>query len=373
MLNPAGKDLANRNEPGKLAAFMSSPARKICFVAAESEEEAFYTDRFDGHELVFCERLADVPPDTEVLSVFIGERLTGEFLQARPGIRLIATRSTGCDHIDLAACREGGVLVTHVAGYGENTVAEHTFALMLALSRRLRESTEAALSGNYTHEDLRGGDLRGRTLGVVGAGRVGLHVIRIALAFGMDVVAFDAHPQRLYTEILDFRYTSFDELLRRSDIITLHVPINESTFHLLNRETLGRCRPGVRIINTARGGLIDSRALLEALDSGQVAGAGLDVLEEESVFRGGAAQLGQQIADRVRSGKAEGDRIALPEGRRHEIARFLSSNALLRRPEVVFTPHNAYNSDEARAFINRLTAENIECWLDGEIPDRLCP
>lgn len=356
-----------------IAETMLFKRRKICFVAAESEEQNFYSERFEEHDTVFCSRLADSPEDAEVLSVFIGERIDARFLDLHPALRLIATRSTGCDHVDLSACRERGVLVAHVAGYGENTVAEHTFALMLALSRRMRESTEAALSGNYSHEDLRGRDLRGRTLGVVGAGRVGLHVIRIALAFGMEVLACDSNPQRLYTEILHFRYTSFEEILRRSDIITLHVPINESTFHLLNRETLAMCRPGVLILNTARGGLIDSQALLEALDSGQVAGAGLDVLEEESVFRGGAAQLGQQIADRVRSGRAEGDRIALPDHRRHEIARFLSSNALLRRPEVVFTPHNAYNSDEARAFINRLTAENIEAWLAGKPVERLCP
>ena len=207
-------------------------------------------------------------------------------------------------------------------------------------------------------------DLRGSTLGVVGAGRVGLHVIRIAAAFGMKVLAYDAVPNPLHTEFLNFKYTSFELLIRESDVITLHIPLNEETHHIFNRETLSRCRPGVLIVNTARGRLIDSEALIEALDSGQVGGAGLDVIEEEGVFHGGAtALLGAQIADRVRGSGVDSDRIALPAGRMKEISRYIASNALLRRPQVVFTPHNAYNSVESRDFISNTTAENILQYL----------
>lgn len=348
-------------------------SRKICFVGTESEEGAFFAERFRRFDPVFAGQLAEVEEDVEVLSVFIGERVDADFLATHSELKFISTRSTGCDHIDMAACAGRGIQVAHVGGYGQNTVAEHTFALMFSLSRRIRESTEAAVSGSFTHERFRGFDLRGRTLGVVGTGRVGMQVIRMAAALGMDVVAFDSQPHALYTEMVDFTYTTFHDLLERSDVITLHVPINEKTFHLLDRKALATCRPGVLIINTARGALIDSQALLEALDSGHVGGAGLDVLEEESVFRGGAAQLGAQIANRVRSVVSnEGDRIALPADRMKQISRFLSSSALLRRPNVIVTPHNAYNSEEARAFINRFTAENIERFLEGKTPDRLC-
>ncbi len=333
--------------------------RKICFVATESEEEEFFSEKFGAFDVSFHSGLDGVPEDVEVLSIFINDRITDEFLSLHPGLKMITTRSMGCDHIDLEACAQRKILITHVSGYGENTVAEHTFALMLALSRRLRESTEAAFAGKFTHEKFRGMDLRGSTLGVIGAGRIGLHVIRIGAAFGMKVLAYDAAPNPLHTELLEFKYTSFEHLIRESHVLTLHIPLNKETHHILDRETLARCRPGVLIINTARGRLIDSEALIEALDSGQVGGAGLDVVEEERVFYGGAtALIGAQIADRVR-GMGSEDRIALPVGRMKEISRYLSSNALLRRPQVVFTPHNAYNSTESREFISKTTSENI--------------
>ncbi len=332
--------------------------RKICFVSTESEEAAFFAEKFEAFDASFDE-LADVPKDVEAISIFVNDRIDEAFLAKHPNLKMIATRSMGCDHMDLAACRKRNIRVTHVSGYGENTVAEHTFALMLALSRRIRESTEAALAGRFTHEDFRGMDLRGSTLGVVGAGRVGLHVIRIAAAFGMKVLAYDAVPNPIHTELLDFAYTSFETLIRDSDVITLHIPLNPETHHVFNRETFSHCRPGVLIINTARGCLIDSEALVDALDSGQVGGAGLDVIEEEGVFHGGAtALLGAQIVDRVRR-TVDTDRIALPIGRMKEISRFVASHALLRRPQVVFTPHNAYNSVETREFISRTTTENL--------------
>lgn len=334
-------------------------------MATEPEEEEYFFEKFRAFDVSFVPTLGDVPEDVEIISIFINDRIDVSFLDGHPQLRLIATRSMGCDHMDLAACATWKVSVAHVSGYGENTVAEHTFALMLALSRRIRESTEAALAGKFTHEKFRGMDLRGSTLGVVGAGRVGLHVIRIAGAFGMKVLAYDAHPNPLHTELLDFKYTSFDRLIRDSHVITLHIPLNGETHHIFNRETLSHCRPGVLLVNTARGRLIDSEALIEALDSGQVGGAGLDVIEEEGVFHGGAAALlGAQIADRVRESGVEKDRISLPSNRMKEISRYIASNALLRRPHVVFTPHNAYNSLESREFISETTTANILNFLE---------
>lgn len=349
-------------------------SRKICFVDLETEGRDFFAQALDGHEVEFVRRLADVPEDCEVASIFIGERLEEGFLEDRPALKLICTRSTGCDHIDVAACRARGVLVTNVGNYGENTVAEHTFALILALVRRLKESEEAVRTGNFSRDGLRGFDLRGRTMGVVGAGRVGMHVIRIALGFGMKVVAYDADPHAFYAELLDFRYVPLGELLREADVISLHVPLNETTRHMFNRETFGLCRPGAILINTARGGLIDTAAAVEALESGQLAGLGLDVLEDERVFQeGGAAPLlGRKIAERVHSAAAgPGVRETTP-ARVAEFSRLVSHSRLLHRPDVVLTPHVAFNSDEAVRCLRAVTLETMLDYFEAKPLKHLC-
>jgi D-lactate dehydrogenase len=347
-------------------------SRKMCFVEVEEETKGFFEEAFGGHEVSFVQRLDEVPEDTEVLSVFIGERIDAPFLEAHPPIRLLATRSTGCDHIDLDACASRGVTVANVGNYGENSVAEHTFALILALSRRLRDSEQAVRTGRFSRERLRGFDLRGRTLGVVGAGRVGLHVIRIGIGFGMHVIAYDARPHPFYSELLDFHYVSFERLMRESHVVTLHVPLNSTTRHMINRKTLALCRSGALLINTARGGLIDSGALIEALDTEQVAGVGLDVLEDERVFRGGATKiLGEKIAERVRSTAAPVARETSPH-RVTEFSKLVAHNRLLNRPEVVLTPHVAFNSIEAMERLNTLTVENIRNYLEGRPLTHCC-
>ncbi len=344
----------------------------MCFVELEDEAKALFEEAFAEHEVLFVERLKEVPEDTEIVSVFITEKIDGSFLDDHPLIRLIATRSTGCDHIDLDVCDKRGVGVANVGNYGENTVAEHTFALMLALSRRLRDSERAVRTGRFSRERLRGFDLRGKTLGVVGAGRVGLHVIRIGIGFGMRVLAYDEAPHSFYSELLDFRYAGFEELLRESDMITLHVPLTPTTRHMINREALALCRPGVLLINTARGGLIDSGALIEALDAGQVAGVGLDVLEDERVFRGGATQiLSEKIAERVRS--SAGTMIRETSAQRvSEFSKLVAHHRLLNRPEVVLTPHVAFNSHEAMERLNGITVENINAYLKGRTVGHAC-
>ena len=346
--------------------------RKMCFVEIEEGTEPFFEEAFAGHDISFVQRLDAVPEDTEVLSVFISERIDSPFLDAHPLIRLIATRSTGCDHIDLDACASRGVTVVNVGDYGENTVAEHTFALVLALSRRLRDSEQAVRTGRFSRERLRGFDLRGKTLGVIGAGRVGLHVIRIGIGFGMHVIAYDERPHPFYSELLDFHYVPFEQLMRESHVVTLHVPLNSVTRLMINRETLALCRLGVLLINTARGGLIDSGALIEALDSGQVAGVGLDVLEDERVFRRGATQiLSEKIAERVRSAAAPVARETSPR-RVSEFSKLVAHSRLLHRPEVVLTPHVAFNSHEAIERLSTLTVENIRSYLEGRQLTHCC-
>lgn len=337
---------------------------KICFVHTQPDEQDFFADGLDNHDLTFVSTLDDVPDDAEILSVFVSERVDSAFLSKRPSVRLIATRSTGADHIDLKACRRRKVAVATVATHGENTVAEHTFALILALSRRLRESEAAVKAGRFTHEELSGFDLRGKTLGVVGAGRIGLHVIRIGIGFGMKVIASDSHPHPFFTEILDFSYVPQDVLLEEAHVITLHVPLNAHTHHMINSRVLSRCKPGALIINTARGGLMDIEAVIKALDSGRLGGVGLDVLEDERVFQGGATSvLGEEIARRVRN-TAAGKGDATPDNRRlAKFSQLVAQSHLVKRQNVVITPHVAYNSIEARTRMCEITVENIRNFL----------
>jgi len=282
-----------------------------------------------------------------VLLPFIHSAVDREALESMPGLRLIATRSTGYDHIDLEAAEERGVVVSNVPTYGENTVAEHTFALMLALSRKVHYAWMRTQRGDYTLEGLRGFDLAGKTLGVVGAGAIGLHVIRIAKGFGMEVLAHDVNQNRLLSDVLGFRYVGLEELLGESDIVTLHAPAMPATHHMINRDTLALMKPGSLLVNTARGSLVDTQALAEALDSGSLAGAGLDALEGEEFM-------------------AHEDELLHQAGAEEKLKLLVRNNILQRRPDVVITPHIAFNSEEALTRILDTTVENVRAFLSGE-------
>jgi D-lactate dehydrogenase len=221
----------------------------------------------------------------EILMPFIHPHIGRAEMEAMPRLKLIATRSTGYDHIDLDYAREHNITVCNVPGYGETAVAEYTLALILTLSRKVHQAYARMQQGNFSLDGLRGFDLYNKTLGVVGAGAIGLHVVRIARGFGMQVIAYDVQQNRLLSEVLGFRYADLDELLANSDIVSLHAPAIPSTFHLINRETLSKMKRGALLINTARGSLVDTEALAWALDTGLLAGAGLDVMEGEELLQ----------------------------------------------------------------------------------------
>jgi D-lactate dehydrogenase len=287
---------------------------------------------------------ADLAAGAALVSVFIRSRLTAETLALLPDLRLVATRSTGFDHIDLEACRQRGVVVSNVPTYGENTVAEHTFGLILSLSRKIHQAYVRTVRGDFSVHGLRGFDLKGRTLGVVGAGNIGLHVIRIARGFGMEVLAYDTRPHTLLAEVLGFHYALLEDVLRQADIVSLHVPYFPATHHLINRERLALMRRGSLLVNTARGGLVDTEALLWALDEGILAGAGLDVVEGEELIAEEQQLLRQDVA---------------PE----QLQSAIRAHLLLRRENVVITPHNAFNSEEALHRILETTVGNVRGFL----------
>ncbi|MFP4248187.1 MAG: NAD(P)-dependent oxidoreductase [Armatimonadota bacterium] len=285
--------------------------------------------------------------DLTVASVFIGSDVDAEQLDRMPHVKLVCTRSTGYDHIDLDVCRERGIVACNVPAYAEHTVAEHTFGLMLALSRKILKAYERTKRSDFSLEGLSGFDLKGKTLGVIGAGAIGLRVIRIGVAMGMDVLAFDVKPQSLLADVMQFEYASLDDVLSRSDVISLHVPLLPATRHMIDREALGKMKKGALLINTARGELVDTDALLEALSSGQLGGAGLDVIEGE-----------ERIGDEAQ--------MAGSGAPREDLAVAVQRYALLNREDVVLTPHMAFYSREALFRLMDVTCNNIRAFLEGE-------
>lgn len=326
---------------------------KIHYFSGEEWEEAYVRAKLPEEEIAFHEgSLAAYPEltdqDATVLCAFIespiGEAEIGRF----PALKLIATRSTGYDHIDLAATKARGITVANVPFYGENTVAEFTFALLLALSRRIIDADERVRdTGTFSHDNLRGFDLAGKTIGVVGCGHIGMHVIRMANGFGMRVLGFDVNRNDGLAKTLNFTYMTLPELFAASDIVTLHVPYNAHTHHLINRENIGTLKRGSYLINTSRGAVVETQALVEAIQNGILAGAGLDVLEEEGELNDEAALF------------------TAPHPNAGAIKTALENHYLIEHPRVIVTPHLAFNTQEAVERILDTTIDNIRGFIAG--------
>ncbi len=324
---------------------------KIAYIYTEDKWKDEIKEAFADQEIIFgvsLDEIKDQLVEAEVLSVFVNHQVTREHLQSMTNLKLIATRSTGHDHIDTNTAKEMNVKVATVPTYGENTVAEFTFALLLNLSRKIYESyKQVSETGSFEKVGMRGFDLHGKTLGVVGTGKIGLNVIKIAKGFGMNVVAYDVFPKEEESKQLTFSYVSFEELLSSSDIISIHAPHNTETHHLINRENVRMIKPGAYVINTARGGIIETAALVQGLKDGIIAGAGLDVLEEEGVL---------------------GDELQLLDNdhpNSEDLKITLQNHYLIDHPRVIITPHNAFNTNEAMERIKNTTILNIRSFLEG--------
>ena len=327
---------------------MSNP--QIAFFETEDWEEQYIKESIlrkykpaIQHDRLTKET-ARLAGDAEVISVFIYSTIDKQTLDKLPKLRMIATRSTGYDHIDIEECRQRGIIVSNVPYYGENTVAEHAFGLILSLSRKIYKAFIRTSRLDFSLEGLRGFDLKDKTIGVVGAGRIGLHVVRIAKGFGMNVLVYDVRQEPLLAEVLGFTYVSLEDLLKSSDVITLHIPLNKATHHMINSGNIDLIKPGALLVNTARGAVVETAALITALDRGIITGAGLDVFEGEESVKEETALLVRR----------------LPNEKMREI---LLGYALLHRENVVITPHIAFYSEEALARIMRTTEENILAFL----------
>ncbi|MEY3481674.1 MAG: hypothetical protein RIQ71_2449 [Verrucomicrobiota bacterium] len=338
---------------------------KIVFVETEGDEQPFFVDSLPDHEVSFVDSLQEVPADAEIVSVFVNSRVGATFFRAHPKVRMVASRSSSTDHLDFASAKKRGIALASVPDYGAATVAEHTFALILGVVRKLRHCLQSG-HGKGSSERLRGIELHGKTLGVIGTGRVGLQVIRIARGFAMKSVACDMNPVPQMARALEFDYVTLEHLLKVSDIITLHVPLNAQTRHMLNARRIAKCKPGFILINTARGALVDIDALISGLESGQVGGVGLDVLEDEKAFNADSAKLlGAQIVQRIQAVATPGGDPERREERLRELRGLMRNRQLLAHPNVFFTPHVGFNSVEAIGRINMGTVDNIRNFIAG--------
>ena len=304
---------------------------KIAFYEVRHGEKELLEHLLPDHQLSFYEHIVSLdtlPEDIECLSTHTSSPINREVMDKVPNLKLIATRTTGFDHIDLEAAHEKGIVICNVPAYGEVTVAEYTFALIFTLSRKTYQAAkQVKQSMQFSTDTLEGIDLQGKTLGVIGTGKIGQHVIKMAQGFDMHILGFDAYPNKNLEDFSNFQYTTLEELLSKSDIISLHVPLLPTTKHLINGQTINVLKKGVILINTARGEIIETEALLKALDSEIISAAALDVFEgEKQAQQGDLSPLIQKLISHER---------------------------------IVVTPHNAFNTKEANARIDQTTAENI--------------
>lgn len=310
------------------------------------------------HRWEFIEQpisLEALNPDAEVISIFVSSSVTKAMIDALPRLRLIACRSTGFNNVDLAAADARGIVVVNVPSYGDQTVAEYTFTLLFALSRKLLPTVESVHDGHVDLAQLTGFDLAGKTLGIVGAGRIGQSVARIAKGIGMQLLAYDPFPKESLTKELGLVYRPLDEVLAQADVVTLHTPYTKENHHLLNQTTIAGMKPGAVLINTARGELVDTKALIEALKSGHLAGAAVDVIEGEKMV-----DIEEEILLLRQKTIAEED-----------LENSVELAVLSRMPNAIVTPHNAFNTLEAIQRINNTTTQNIIQFWYGETPNRV--
>ena len=274
--------------------------------------------------------------------IFVNDTADAEVLRAMAenGTKLLALRCAGYNNVDLAAARQYGIRVVRVPAYSPYAVAEYTVALMLSLNRKIPRASWRTRDGNFSLHGLMGFDMHGKTVGVIGTGKIARILIHILKGFGMEILAYDVFPDAAYAEKEGFRYVSLGELYQNADIITLHCPLTPETKYLINREAIEKMKPGVMIINTGRGQLIHTDELIEGLKDKKIGSAGLDVYEEEGDY------FYEDKSDKI----IDDDTLA----------------RLLSFPNVIITSHQAFFTREAMRNIAHTTLQNIRDYEEGK-------
>lgn len=292
-----------------------------------------FSNSLNGHEVVFISdgintENASKYSDAEIISVFVSSDLSKKTLDQLPNLKMISTRSTGVDHIDVKEAEMRKIEIKNVAGYGSTTVAEFTFALILAISRKVDESANDLRQEIYRPlSEYSGFDLKDKTIAVIGTGAIGLGVIKIAKGFGMKIIANDVLPKQKEAQEIGFEYKDIKQVVSEADIVSIHVPFTSDTYHLFNSEMFSLMKKGAILINTARGDIVDTDVLVKSLENKGLSGAALDVYEGEKELSKG--QLSENL------------------------------QKLMKMPNVILTPHIAFASIEAIEKINFLTLKNI--------------
>lgn len=324
----------------------------VFFEVMPGEQEAFTSLLPAGHTVEFHEEklntdTAALAAGADIISVFVKSEVRAPLIDSLPDLRLITTRSMGYDHIDVEHAKSKGIRCINVTTYASHPVAEFAFALLLTVTRRIYHAYDQLRDGtSFDIRGLKGFNLFGKTLGVAGTGRIGRNVVTIAKGFGMNVIAFDARPDEAFAAEQGFSYVPLEELVAKSDCISLHVPYSKDTHHLFNAAMFARMKKGVILVNTARGEIIDTHALVAALRNGTVWGAGLDVLEAE-----------RQLHD-------EG--IAVADNTQSVDYQLLTANhVLIDMPNVIVTPHIAFETAEAMQEITQSTATSVNNFIAG--------
>jgi D-lactate dehydrogenase len=277
----------------------------------------------------------------DIISPFIYSQMTADVLNKLPDLKMIATRSTGMDHIDCKECAKKKIVVTSVPVYGSNTVAEYAFGLLLAITRKIVMANQSIENGEFNPEGLTGVDLVGKTLGVIGVGKIGKNVVKIARGFGMKVLGVDGYVDPKMVKKSGFKYVDLETCLKESDFVTLHVPAILETFHMINRKNIKLMKKGSYLINTSRGAVVETEAIVFGLNNKILAGVGLDVTEEETLVDSISTVMSNKVS-------------------KNDLHEILSFHLLRDRDDVVFTPHNAFNTKEAVERIIKTTIENIK-------------
>jgi D-lactate dehydrogenase len=271
----------------------------------------------------------NLDPQTNILAVFVEAPVTKKIIESLPSLKMIATMSTGFDHIDLDTAKNTAFRFVTCRPMEKNTVAEHAMALILGLTRKLFPSVKRVKEGVYDFHGLRGVDIKGKTIGVIGTGHIGMHLIKMLSGFEAKIVAYDAFPNKDRAKEFGFTYLTLEKLLASSDIISLHTPLLPSTRHLINKKNVKKIKKGAYLINTARGALVEPEAIVWALQNNHLAGVGLDVLEDENLI---------QNYEEVISCKDD-----------CKIKTTMLNNIIIDHPNSIVTPHNAFNSTEGNS------------------------
>jgi len=331
---------------------------KLSFFEIEDWEEEYIKKALSAYNCQFTseslsEKNVESFNSTTILSTMLYSVLDPNMLSKLPNLKMIATRTTGFDHIDLNYCKQRGIVVCNVPSYGETTVAEHTFALILALSRNIVQSAQRTRRGNFSLDGLEGFDIADKTIGVIGLGHIGKRVAQIALGFKMKVIVY-AHKkdEDLAQNSNVYFINDLDLLFARSDIITLHIPASPENNHIINLDNIAKFKKGSLLINTSRGSLIDTQAIVYGLEKKILRGVGLDVVEDEAIVKEERAILTQNLKP-------------------NNLETLLLNHVLLGYENVIITPHNAFNSHEALKTILDTTVMNIRGFLEDKLQNKI--